>query len=548
MRESGVAMMNLEIDDFNCHYIISKSNNSIASLRDRFDYISKNLLAKALERKISSTDEDTSLILINKLELDFSLSLSDLSDVDIADMWSSQLVSEFKKSMNSSDSSNVVIFSSRAEYLASFIADLIKGVAWQKWQYDGFEHLKKFDSRGVIKEVLKWDHEIVEDILLLLVEKNCLDELLRELKEDDFKIIYDDYLDAHEKYGSKSYRDLIRILTTVLDESSLDFHGKEFLSFKNYLRLYLKTIQRYPELRSVPFLRKAVRLTFLLKELLKKSTGGEVVSNLIEQGDMEGFLSFVQSETDRNSPGLFSFIKEVITSEGETAFFEIIKEIKEKSATVSAEKIITTYGGIFVLIRTILEMKLNLLINNSSYPEWDNLSRPQTLFLFLAQKIAGYKELIYEGIDSGLLAFAGFKNPPMPVLLKEYVEAITPEMNIHFLKTVKKSFPQDMEIIKADLPKKNEDVNFDDVLEITTKIIYHNFAKRLRRFEKSNAEYIYINFLQRPAEIALEQDGISIKLSKKPLDIILRMSGSIEEINGVSWLNNKSVRFVLGAV
>ncbi|MFQ5888370.1 MAG: hypothetical protein ACE5HY_06705, partial [Candidatus Hydrothermarchaeales archaeon] len=106
-------------------------------------------------------------------------------------------------------------------------------------------------------------------------------------------------------------------------------------------------------------------------------------------------------------------------------------------------------------------------------------------------------------------------------------------------------FSHSLEPLKGNLSKKPEDTDFDTILNITKRLMYMNFSGRLRRFEKSNPEYIFKNFLYRQSEITVSQDIIHIKLSKRPLDVVLRLSGLIEDINRVPWLDNRSIKFTL---
>jgi hypothetical protein len=547
-QKRAIYMTEVEIDNFQSNYLIQRrERNHDGIIKEKLDAIANHFLdqecSRVLSRTLSSND---SQIFIKDLKISFHLNTAQLDDKAIANLWANEMSSAILNAVaNPAYSNNIVRFPNISEYLASFIIDLTRGVAWQKWYYQGLKHLGKFDNRGLIKELLSQNREIIEDILLLLAEKDSLGEFLRELREEDIEIIYDDYLDTYERHSSRSFKDLVAILSESLNENAFNLPGEQFCSFKNYLSIYLRTIQRYPELKSVASMRKAVRLTFLLMELFGRYESTGVLGGFVEQGNIDGFLSFVQAERNRELLVLQVLTKEVIKSEGRKALLDIAKFVKEKTETISTRKIVTPYGGIFLLIRTLLEVNLHLIIEGSSFPERKNLPKTKAFLLFLCQKIAGHEALRCDGIDMGILLFAGFRNHPVPSLLREYTEKVTPEMNREFLESVKTACPQSVETFNRNVPEKHADIDFESTLDITKKLIYKTFSSRLKKFEKSSPEYIFENFLHRPSEIILDGDILHIKLSKKPLDVVLRLSGLLEIIRGVPWLDNRSIEFEL---
>ncbi len=537
----------VEIERLCCNYIVPDRVQNASGIKEKLDNVAGGLLAQECDRVLSHrSSDDSSIIFIRHLRIDFVLNTYRLDDMAIARQWGERISSTILSALaNRIDGNNIIIFPGNADYIAGFLVDLLNGVAWQKWYYQGLEHLRKFDNRGAIKELLCHERKIVEDILLGVVEEKCLEKFLNNLTEDDTKAIYEDYLEACDRHASRSYKELISALTEIIDNVPLSFYGDRLPGYKNYLDLYLKAIQKHTDLRSIDNLRNAVKLTILLKEFSRRYEGRAALSNLIEDGGIGRLVGFIQAKGDDGFPGLADMVREVINSEGQEALLDIVKGSEEKACDTALTKTFTPYGGLFILIRTIIDTKLHLLVNSSPFPEYEHLSKTKVFFLFLAQKISGLKELLYEKIDPGLLRFAGFNNPPMPGILKEYIQSITPEMNMKYLELLMDSFSQKQENLNEAFAATSENPDIESVLDITTKLIYGHFTSSLSRFEKSSADYVFKNFLQRQSEIVVEQDTLHIKLAKKPLDLVLRMSGFLEEIQSVPWLENKSISFAL---
>lgn len=538
----------IEIERMRCNYIVPVGEQNAAGIKEKLDNVAGSLLEQECDRVLSHRySDDSSIIFIRHLRIDFALNAAKLDGRDIAKHWGGRIASTIVNTLaNQLDGHNVVRFAGNTDYIAGFLIDLLRGVAWRKWYFQGLEHLKKYDNKRIIKELLSRERDIVEDVLLRIIEGKSLEEFLNNLTEDDAGVIYEDYLDVRQRHVSRSYKELISALSEIINNNPLDFHGDRLPGYKNYMNLYLKAIQKHPDLRSVDRLRRAVKLTILLKEFSRRYEGGAALSNLIEEGGLGRLVGFIKAKGESEFSGLAAMVREVINSEGEGTLLDIVKGVEDGVCKTALKKIFTLYGGLFILIRTIIDTKLHLLVSSAPFPEYEHLPKTRVFFLFLAQKISGLKELNYENIDPGLLLFAGFKNPPVPGILKEYIQSITPEMNRKYLELLMKFFSQKQEDLNEILSTTPGNPEFESVLDITTRLVYGYFAGSLRRFEKSSTEYIFKNFIQRQSEILLEQYTFHIKLSKKSLDLVLRMSGFLEDIQKVPWLDNRSIKFTLG--
>jgi len=94
-------------------------------------------------------------------------------------------------------------------------------------------------------------------------------------------------------------------------------------------------------------------------------------------------------------------------------------------------------------------------------------------------------------------------------------------------------------------PLAQEGRDFETIISETAKCVYQLFAARLKGFEHSSTEYLLENFLRRSAEITLNAEMLHVRLTPKPLDIVLRLSGFLDSIASVPWLEDRRVEFSL---
>ena len=62
-------------------------------------------------------------------------------------------------------------------------------------------------------------------------------------------------------------------------------------------------------------------------------------------------------------------------------------------------------------------------------------------------------------------------------------------------------------------------------------------------FADSSIPYLLTNFIRRPGHISTYQNGLLVELEHRPLDMVIDMAGYLAELEAVSWLEQRRVRF-----
>jgi hypothetical protein len=79
---------------------------------------------------------------------------------------------------------DTVRFANQADYKAHFIADLLRGQAWDSWIYDSFREYRYLPLKESLRKVLLEDPQILGETLVHLRELGYLDPLLRSLPQN----------------------------------------------------------------------------------------------------------------------------------------------------------------------------------------------------------------------------------------------------------------------------------------------------------------------------------------------------------------------------
>jgi hypothetical protein len=71
------------------------------------------------------------------------------------------------------------------------------------------------------------------------------------------------------------------------------------------------------------------------------------------------------------------------------------------------------------------------------------------------------------------------------------------------------------------------------------------WARWLPGFAASSVPYLIEGMVRRPGRLAVDAAGIQVELEPRPLDVVLRMAGYLADLEHVSWLPGRRVRFVI---
>lgn len=517
------------IDTFHADYVISKANADPFTLKKRFDTIAADLLGRELETLPARMLPDPSvLVFIKKLSVHLVLNPAKIDDRAAAGLWARRIaaaVAEIARTVTAfpgvgeavgkETGSNVALFRSQAVYLAHFIHDLLgvpgaPGEVLNRWYYSQFREFSSFSPVQIVKLLCKQNRQILPGIFTFLEQMGRTERILGEMTDEDARFLY-----------------------SLLPGESVE-PGKPVVE---------TDINRDEEV--LRFINDILRGGRISPEFIYSNVGGYKLCLKI-------YMLYLVFQKKYPVPGPFEAVKGVIREivMERPGSISILRDVEGKKTGKEPRKVKTAYGGLFLLIPVVREMVLSEMVRVSSLPDGDNLSALNAILFFTASAVVrGNRDAeshpYIDAADPGFFIFAGLEPDASFQLLQDYPKIVPPSICKEFLSSLTKVFGSAETFFqKGFCPP--EALNFDTIISILSQIILRLFARRLKGFEGSGGAYLFKHFLLRTSEIRWDRRGVRVTLSPKPLDTVLRMSGLLDEIGGVEWLENRNVIFRLG--
>jgi hypothetical protein len=162
-------------------------------------------LGEAIEARLAAVLGDADeVIVIRELNARIALSGLDLSlDRRVLDRMSAASVDAIAATLaRPPDDELVVRFADQAEFVGSFIVDVIAGTAWDRWYFGAFHRHRQADTAATIAEVLDKNRDWVAAIFGWLQRRGSLDAVLALLGEERARELSDAGAAVQERASS----------------------------------------------------------------------------------------------------------------------------------------------------------------------------------------------------------------------------------------------------------------------------------------------------------------------------------------------------------
>jgi len=338
----------LQVRRVRAEYLVPAEHPSPDRIKDRLDRELSGQLATTLSAAFASwfSDSDPSIWLVRQLGIDLAVNTA----------WGSEqftrvFTAQFGRTLgatldDSAERDNVVHFSSRAAFLASFLQDLAAGHAWKHWYYEAFAGLRMLPTSAALRTAICDQSESGREALLHLTTRE-LQVMLRALTRHDADLILD-HLAAMVAAGDdasccdmawQAWRSITPRASDQLDRS------------QQALLLYLTASRDGGEL-GLNLKRAALSLLRLADRLASDSAAQrEQLVRALTNGALAEFYQAARSDADVLSPLLRcspEWLREVAES---------INQQSEASDESTARRY-TPFGGAFLLLPFIDELPL----------------------------------------------------------------------------------------------------------------------------------------------------------------------------------------------
>lgn len=170
------------IGQLECRYRLIVDGTT--SSTDSLDRIVRGSLAEACGLQLDRMmGRDQAVWVVRRVSVDLLVNLqADWDDSVVANKWAALIArAAVRQAAKGADGANVVRFEDQADFVSQFLADLLRGQAWQRWYYCSFQRFRGPATGPVALAVLLENREHTGQILARLAEAGFLEQLLNVL-------------------------------------------------------------------------------------------------------------------------------------------------------------------------------------------------------------------------------------------------------------------------------------------------------------------------------------------------------------------------------
>lgn len=543
----------IHVQRLEARYIVPRAREvEAASVRRRLDRVAAELLARDLERRFAALGADGEAVyFIEQMSVEITLDARS-DDHRLAERWARALHEDVLRAINQGGS-GIVRFRDRAEFLACFLEDFLRGRGGERWYYDEFAHLRALPTGRAVVETLTADADVGRDALLDLARRGALGPLLAALGDGEVEEVVNTCLLPPGPRLSQprvyaSWVAALRALSASVAPASA--HARDVA------RVYLALLCERPDLGPDVNLARFVGELLRLGESLYAAGDPRRILKLVEAEDWEAL-----GRTGRNRQLLLELVREA----GGREVAGLLGDLRGGAARAFTRRASTLFGGLFLLCPAMTEMGLDEFLSRSPYPEPEGATKGALLRYLVGLQCVGAANAVRARGDAGLALFAGLDGAPRASQLERYAEAVTTQTHEAFAREFR-ALVEKLAGRPGFTPRAGEGAleaeggarwfsfagkgeagphlrALDAALAPVSELVLGAFAARLGAFAASTPAYLCRNFLESRAEVELSAERLSVCFLSCPLQMVLRMAGFEHTTWAVPWYGGRELEF-----
>jgi hypothetical protein len=386
----------VSIDLLDCRYAVPRGEGE-GGVRERFDRIAATALPAALRNRVEPLPAADELCFIEQLEIDTIVGPA-AGEQQIAEQWAESLWVAISKRLRDHD--GVVAFRGRADYLASFIIDLLAGET--RW-YHAAQAASSPADRAL--QGLLDDPDAGREALAEVHHRGRLHELLLLLGEPRIEELVQRCLvpsspDVVSPAVLRTWSAAIRSLRTAARFAPSGRNAFDAVV------LYFETLAAHPRLGpDVNLARFIVRLL----DAASACKRNPAIAEELERGDFASVRPLLPSAEHAR------WIGSMLNATSPRELLSLIAVVDAQPATETERIVYTDYAGLFLLATSVNALELELA--------------PEELFL-VALQCAGDDEAARR--DAGIAAFANLTHKPHSFVCRDELIAAGSSVLQHF--------------------------------------------------------------------------------------------------------------------
>jgi hypothetical protein len=482
-------------------------------------------------------DADPAVCIIRELCVDLALDPAASREVDIASVWGGRVAIEIRRAVESTtDSANVVRFSSRAAYIAHWARDMANGRAWDQWYYAEFQSLRSLPTSAAIAEAILREPDELPRILTECVSMRCLQDVLGAIHESAAARVFRALLDTPTTPASVTH--WVPRLLAICNRSSLADLNEPF---RDALRLYTAARTEWPdtgEHGTAKAIEGLLNLRRTLASFPSLSTAQEFLRACANGNREEARRIASAVDVPLDEPALSFALHSVDHNPEWTALAARHLASAIDNPFSAVDSFLTQYGGIFLLGPSFLDLDINGACLTAAQNADDPLACSAILRCILAASCFGCDRVRACLADPAIRLFAGLECSPSletvaETLLHANIAAAVaflldtlPHDRLAFLNTESDQAWLDYFDLAAFFEELNVDAAAAAQWSRLAQAVVRSFAARLPGFSRSSPEYLFQNFLAGISSVTTADNRIEIVPSRCPLSIVLEIAGA----------------------
>jgi hypothetical protein len=427
---------------------------------------------------------------VRSLSFDTDLDLG-LIDAALAFAWTGELVAAVHRRLSDPNPNEVRHFADHKAYLAAFLVDRARGLAWNAWYYAAFAGLSVLPVSAALRTALLADPELGGAALRRLSRVERVD-VLSALSASDARRVFEGL--STGSTGARPSLELVRTLARLArQDGAYNMAGEA--PWRLALGVQLEVIASRPDLETAELARLACVAAFLASSKLadRMELEPELSARWLDADPAELCRALGASGGD--------WLPHLLALDTGTRRELVAALVTTESEPVERdEPRFTRYGGIFLLFPSLARLELEEKCDAwTDPPGGDRRSALRLLVLGECLAPGAAFDLLRDPVTRDLCG--------VPATLE--TRALEPWLA---------SVGGAASVIAA------------------AEHVLADFARRLPGFAASSPAYLRRNFLDLRASLTPELRRYVVRLERAPLNAILAMTGLVRARYSLSWL------------
>jgi hypothetical protein len=211
--------MQIRVGHMHLRHRVAQGSGDSTGVVAAFNRIARVPLAEACEQAFADAiDDDAAVYVVRRIVTRMAVSRHALAqETPLAREWARSISASTVRAIAASNDT-VVRFANQADFVASFLVEFVRGVAWNRWYFGAFRVYRGLHESAAIAAILDDNREFLWDIFGFLIQRGALDDLLARLGAGGRRAIWSGVVEAARRvHSAHSIRIFVWSAFSIID-------------------------------------------------------------------------------------------------------------------------------------------------------------------------------------------------------------------------------------------------------------------------------------------------------------------------------------------